>query len=99
MFRSCCPKKKKKPFEQVFDQAEKQIKTDLNLFTIVQTIMKIKSTLTVLIANDEDKFYKIQNHYVRNATINITDGKEAQTKYQAFLNRDEREEMTFQKQI
>ena len=64
--------------------------------------MKIKSTLTVLIDNDEEKFFKIQNHYVRNATINISENNQkekGQTKFSAFLNRDEREEMTMQKRI
>ena len=65
---------------------------------MMQTISKIKATLTILVDKDEKKFLKIQNLYVNNATINLLEENEPQTKYTQFLNRDEREEMTNVKQ-
>lgn len=56
--------------------------------------MKIKATLSVLLDNDDEKFYKIQNYYVNHAIIKLDDDKEDESKFTKFLNRDEREEMT-----
>ena len=55
------------------------MENDLNLFNMMQTMSKIKATLTILIDKDEEKFYKIQNLYVNNATINIEEENEPQT--------------------
>ena len=60
MFRSCQLKKKKmESYEEIFLIGENKIKNELNMFTILQTISKIKATLSILVDNNDDTLYKI----------------------------------------
>ena len=68
------------------------VKNDLNMYTILETIMKIKATLHILVEEkDTDFLKKIQTSYFKNATINLDSKNDTQTEYMNFLNRDERE--------
>ena len=35
------------------------VKNEINMFTIIETLMKIKASLTVLIGDDKDKILEI----------------------------------------
>jgi len=68
----------------------------MNLFTILQTIQKLKAGMSVLIGKDADKMKEVVNLYFQNATI--YGSIEAQKKFDdskndfmRFLERDERE--------
>ena len=57
--------------ERIFRQGEEMIKNEMNMYTLLETILKIKATLTVLVGNDESILKTIQNHYLSNATIHL----------------------------
>ena len=46
-------------YEEIFLIGENKIKNELNMFTILQTISKIKATLSILVDNNDDTLYKI----------------------------------------
>ena len=68
------------------------------MFTLVETLMKIKASLTVLVGNNHQQLHEIQNQYLKQATITIDSIQESQnesfkTEFLKFLERDEREIM------
>ena len=68
------------------------VKNEINMFTIIETLMKIKASLTVLIGDDKDKILEIQKKYIQNATIHHDDDDlETKSEYLKFLERDERD--------
>ena len=46
-------------YEEIFLIGENKIKNELNMFTILQTISKIKATLSILVNNNHETFNKI----------------------------------------
>ena len=66
------------------------VKNEINMFTILETIMKIKASLVVLIGDDESKLKEIQQKYIQNATIKRDDFEPIQreSEYLKFLERD-----------
>ena len=52
----CCKNKKK---ESIYEKGQKMVKNEINMFTIIETMMKIKASLTVLIGDDKDKLREI----------------------------------------
>jgi hypothetical protein len=40
---------------QYYEKGQQMVKNEINMFTIVETMMKIKASLIVLIGNDEKK--------------------------------------------
>ena len=68
---------------------------DLNMFTILELLIKIKATLSVLVGNDPELLLKIQKLYIQNATI-ILDDKEQKcadalkSEFQEFMEKDEK---------
>ena len=68
------------------------VKNEINMFTILETIMKIKASLTVLIGDDKSKMKEIQEKYIQNATIMCEDcNDEHKSEFLKFLERDERD--------
>ena len=55
--------------QQLFHKGEKLLMNECNMFTIVESLMKIKASLIILIDNDHKKLMKIQEKYLNMATI------------------------------
>ena len=54
---SCFRRKnrKKKNYEKIFEKGEQMVKKELNLYTILESLMKMKASLTVLIGMQDDE--------------------------------------------
>ena len=77
---------------------------ECNIFTIVESLMKIKASLIVLIGQDHKKQMKIQEQYLNMATLHVPNELEkcdlspleehehrhSVSEYSDFLQRDER---------
>ena len=76
---------------------------ELNLYTILESLMKMKASLTVLVSmqDDEKMFQKIQDEYLKTATIGLenqsSDFLGQKSEYLNFLERDEREVIIHQR--
>ena len=76
LFSKCCcfkNKPKTQKYERLFAFGEEKVKKELNLFTMLESIMKIKASLAVLVDQHKDKFIlmKIQDQYLQNALIQL----------------------------
>ena len=47
--------KNKNKTEQIYKVGEQMVQNEVNMFTILETLMKIKASLTVLVGDDEEK--------------------------------------------
>jgi hypothetical protein len=39
--------------ESIYEKGQRMVKNEINMFTIIETLMKIKASLTVLIGDDQ----------------------------------------------
>ena len=71
------------------------VQEELNYFYLLEFMMKVRASLTVLIGDDQEKMDKIQNLYLHQASISLSTDKPIYTKskFLEFLERDEREAM------
>ena len=62
MFRNCFKRKTKnlKEYEIVFEKAHSQIQENLNMNTLLEVLMKIKASLTILVGDDEEMLEEIE---------------------------------------
>lgn len=62
MFRNCFSRKntKLKEYEIVFEKAQSQIQENLNMYTLMEVLMKIKASLTILVGDDEEVLEEIE---------------------------------------
>lgn len=97
-----CFSKEKTESQKIYQVGQNMVKNEMNMFTLLETMMKIKASLTVLVGDSHDKIVKIQNLYLQEATI-TTDEKEKEknekqkSEFLKFLERDERD--TIDKEI
>ena len=64
------------------------------MFTMLEFMMKVKASLTVLIGSDKEKMDQIQNIYLNLSTISVapeTNILNKKSDFLQFLERDERE--------
>ena len=59
-----CRKKSK-----IYSKGEELVQNEVNMFTIIELLMKIKATLTVLVKDNDDQVQQIENQYFANACI------------------------------
>ena len=45
------------------------IYNEMNLFTLLQTIQKLKAAVAILVNRDKDKLHEVQDLYFKNAMI------------------------------
>lgn len=64
----CCRMKRSKS-EELFQKGQERIYNEMNLFTICQTLQKLKASVSVIVAKDDQKFKQIQDVYYQNARI------------------------------
>ena len=57
----------------IFELGENLLMNECNMFTIIETLMKIKASLIVLIGEDHKKQMKIQETYYNLATLHVPD--------------------------
>ena len=71
------------------------VQEELNYFYLLEFMMKVRASLTVLIGDDKEKMDQIQNLYLHQASISLTseEKKNMKSKFLNFLERDEREAM------
>ena len=81
----------------IFELGENLLMNECNMFTIVETMMKIKASLIVLIGEDHKMQMKIQETYLNLATLHVAhihdhdcSVKKKDSEYKDFLQRDER---------
>ena len=55
----------------MFELGENFLMNECNIFTIVESLMKIKASLIVLIGQDHKKQMKIQEQYLNMATLHV----------------------------
>ena len=85
-------------YEKVFSKGENLVKNQLNLYTVIETLMKIKASIAILVGEDEKLLSKIKQLYLQNATIKLNDEgsvyiNDQETEIIKFLNRNERQEI------
>jgi hypothetical protein len=81
----------------IFELGENLLMNECNMFTIVETMMKIKASLIILIGEDHKMQMKIQETYLNLATLHVPDQhdqiapiEKKESEYKDFLQRDER---------
>lgn len=68
------------------------VENDLNMFSLMESLHKIKATLSVLVDDDPSKLDKIKTLYLQETTIVPNHPKEHQfSDFLEFMQRDERE--------
>ena len=55
----CKRLKRDRAYQDVFKLGSERVKNDLNMYTMLETIMKIKAAVTVLVGNNDAKLKKI----------------------------------------
>ena len=70
----------------------------MNMQTLLETQMKIKASLAVLVGESEEILNKIQIQYLKNATLILDENDKAKwelkkSEYIKFLERDERDKI------
>ena len=63
LFNFCVLKSRKKTFaeyENIYEKGSNMVKNDLNMYTLLETLMKIKATLSVLVGHDSQRLKNIQ---------------------------------------
>ena len=93
----CCQKKWEhfNQNESIMLKGIERVQNDMNMFTILSTLQKMRATLDVLVGDDIDKLNLIHQKYFESATIRIDPIEEQlfenkQSEYSQFLERDER---------
>ena len=72
------------------------VESDLNMFSLMESLHKIKATLSVLVGQDKCKLDQIQQLYAKQTTIIPNHPSSINTEYSEyleFLQRDEREKI------
>lgn len=95
---------KKTEEEVIYDKGTSKLKNELNILSILQTIQKMKATLSVIIKDDDKLIFDIKQRYFNNQSIYINDFQEHQwlsqkTEYQKFLDRDDRNALRFEREM
>ena len=58
---ACCQNKNKRSSLQViFQKGETMVQNEINLFTLTETLMKIKASLTILVGENHNQLKQIQ---------------------------------------
>ena len=55
--------------KDVYHVGAKKVSQDVNIFNILQTLLKLKATVTVLVSNQADIIERIQKVYFDNSTL------------------------------
>ena len=84
----------------MFNLGENLLMNECNMFTIIETLMKIKASLVVMIGDDHKKQMMIQKTYLNMATLDVPANEHRHsvldchehlhTEFMDFLTRDER---------
>lgn len=74
-------------YEVIFDKGKKLIQENLNMYTLLETLLKIKSTLSVLVGDNQNLVRQIEQEYYKNV---ILGSSRKNGRYKKFINRDER---------
>ena len=64
-----CFKKIEYTDREIYERGETMIKNDLNFFTMLETLNKIKASLAVIVQNDKNLIQKIHMQYLKLAII------------------------------
>jgi len=87
----------------IYKEGEKKLHNELNVLTILQTIQKLKASLSVLI-KDEDitTLNDIKNVYLMNASIFMDEDEkreheESKNEFTRFIERDDRDALRYEK--
>ena len=96
---------KKSEEEIIYEKGSEKLHHELNVLTFLQTIQKMKATLSVLI-NDEDEFliHEIKHTYYGNQSIYTKDYQEKdwienKNEFQKFMDRDDRNALRFEREM
>ena len=82
--------------DQIYTQGRRMVESDLNMFSLMESLHKIKATLSVLVGQDKCKLDQIQQLYAKQTTIIPNHPSSINTEYSEyleFLQRDEREKI------
>ena len=65
LFQKCCTSKRKinsktPVYQKIFFNGEKLVKNQLNLYTVIETLMKLKASISILVGEDEKIMSKIK---------------------------------------
>ena len=79
----------------IYERGQTMLQNDLNFLTLLETLMKIKATLAVIIQNDKNLIQKIHLQYLKLAVISKDDAQQEifnkeKYEYIKFLEQDER---------